>query len=156
MLEINIPSLGEFKFEYLVLDYNGTIAADGEIIPEIIPLLEKVSVNLEIYILTADTFGTAAQQCSNLNVKLHCLESSDHTNEKGTFVSNLGQSRVIAIGNGINDLQMLRVAQIGIGVIGQEGCAAGIFSHADIIVSDILDALELFVYPKRSIATLRR
>ncbi|MCG8638962.1 MAG: HAD hydrolase family protein, partial [Desulfobacterales bacterium] len=133
-----------------------TIAKDGKIIPEVTSLLDKISGIMDIYILTADTFGTATQQCSNLNVKLQCLESSDHTYEKCRFVTDLGSSRVIAVGNGNNDLEMLRVAQIGIGVIGQEGCAAGIYNHADIIVGDILNALRLLVYPQRLIATLRR
>jgi len=41
-------------------------------------------------------------------------------------------------------------------VIGPEGAAAKLFKYSDIVVNNILDALDLFLNNKRIIATLRK
>ena len=66
MLKINIPGREELLLNYLILDYNGTIAEDGEIIDSIRPRLAELSKELSIYVITADTHGTAAKKCEGL------------------------------------------------------------------------------------------
>ncbi|AZR73173.1 hypothetical protein BBF96_07105 [Anoxybacter fermentans] len=156
MIKVNIPERGTVELKYLVLDFNGTLALDGVIFPEVLPLLEEIAKKIKIYTLTADTFGTAREQTIHLPVILHTLKSNFHTREKGEFVKKLGEKNVIAIGNGKNDLEMLKRAEIGIGVLGDEGCATEIFQVADLIVPGIRQGLELLLYPKRLVATLRR
>jgi soluble P-type ATPase len=62
---------------------------------------------------------------------------------------------VLAIGNGANDAVMLREAALGIGVIGEEGCASSLIKEADLIVKSINDALGIVLHPERLVATLR-
>jgi len=50
---------------------------------------------------------------------------------------------------------MLQEANISIALMGDEGCYGKNFKNADIVCKNILDALELIIYPKRLIATLR-
>jgi soluble P-type ATPase len=83
------------------------------------------------------------------------LPPGDHVEAKAAFVRALGESRTIAIGNGSNDESMVRDAVVGIAVVGQEGAAARTVLAADIVVSDIRDALDLLLSPARLIATLR-
>lgn len=155
MLDISIND-EKLQFHTLVLDLNGTIALDGRIVPQISSLLQLLATEVKIYVLTADTFGTAQEQCATLPVLLHCLQSSDHTREKADFVRQLGQEHVVAIGNGNNDVEMLQAAKLSIGVLGPEGCAGSIFQVADVVVLGIQYALELLLKPKRCIATLRK
>ncbi|GAB6182941.1 hypothetical protein [Thermodesulfovibrio hydrogeniphilus] len=54
-----------------------------------------------------------------------------------------------------NDRKMLEVAKIGIVVCLNEGCAIDAIKSADILVTSPLDAFDLFLNPKRLIATLR-
>lgn len=61
MLNIQIPGRDALTLNHLILDYNGTIAEDGEIIGSIRPRLEALSEYLSIYVITADTHGTAAK-----------------------------------------------------------------------------------------------
>ena len=53
MLKINIPGREELTLSHLVLDYNGTIAEDGEIIEE---LLLKLKEQYTIVIVTHNLF----------------------------------------------------------------------------------------------------
>ena len=51
---------------------------------------------------------------------------------------------------------MLECAALGIAIMGPEGVAGITLQKADVVVPDIRSALELLLYPKRLIATLRR
>ncbi len=155
-MQLIISGSDPIELKYLLLDFNGTIAFDGQILPGVSSFLEEISKRLDIFVLTADTFGTALAQCLSLPVTLHCLKSEDHTDEKGAFVNQLGSEHVVAMGNGQNDVEMLKNSKIGIGIFGKEGCATSILKVADLIVPDICLGLELLIYQKRLIATLRK
>jgi soluble P-type ATPase len=62
---------------------------------------------------------------------------------------------VVAFGNGANDVGMLRLTTIGIAIITSEGVAPRALQAADVLVQSPIDALDLLLYPKRLIATLR-
>jgi soluble P-type ATPase len=59
------------------------------------------------------------------------------------------------MGNGNNDQIILKEACLGIAVLGDEGVSIPAIKNADIAVKDILDGLDLFLKPKRLIATLK-
>ncbi|WP_457593037.1 HAD family hydrolase [Hydrogenimonas sp.] len=153
---IEIPGYGRFLIEHIVCDYNGTIAKDGVLLPETIPLLKSLSATYRVHIVTADTFGSVEAQIAGLGVNLKILTSDDHTAEKRGFVEALGCERCAAIGNGNNDAQMLRSARIAVAVMGDEGCAAEALQSADILCRSGAEALALFANPKRMTATLRK
>jgi soluble P-type ATPase len=50
---------------------------------------------------------------------------------------------------------MLSAAALGIAIIQREGSAAETVASADVVSTNILDALELLHNPKRLVATLR-
>jgi hypothetical protein len=51
---------------------------------------------------------------------------------------------------------MLERAALGIAVLGPEGLALSCLQAADVVVPDILAALDLLLFPRRLVATLRR
>jgi soluble P-type ATPase len=55
MIELDIPGKGELGITNLVMDLNGTIATDGEIIEGVAERLHRLSSYLDIFIVTADT-----------------------------------------------------------------------------------------------------
>ncbi len=154
-MKIDIPNFKTLEIEHLVLDFNGTVAKDGILIEEIRPLLITLCKKLHIYIITADTFGTVLDQLKGLDIDVEILKSDNHTLEKQEFIKHLGNKNCVAIGNGNNDHLMLKEAALGIAILGDEGCSAKTLLISDLICKDIVDALELFIYPKRVIATLR-
>jgi P-type E1-E2 ATPase len=155
MLEITIPPRGSLRLEYLVLDVNGTIARDGELIPGVKERLGRLGELLEIWLVSADTQGTLATLALDLKVRVQRLQAGDEATQKAALVDELGPDQVVAIGNGANDAAMLRCATLGIAVLGGEGLAADCMAAADAIAPDIGAALDLLLRPRRLLATLR-
>ncbi|WNF22920.1 haloacid dehalogenase [Mesobacillus jeotgali] len=154
MLSLNIPGRGPFTIHHLVLDFNGTIAFNGELIPDVAERITLLSKKMGVHVITADTNGSVVGECSGLPANVHVLQSDDHTAEKGEFVSNL--DGVICMGNGANDEAMFEAADIAIAITGREGCATSTLLKSDLIIDDINDALDLLLNPNRLIATLRK
>jgi len=154
MLTIRIPGRDEFTVSHLILDYNGTIALDGKVIPEIIPQLEILSKDLDIYVITADTHGTAAKNCGSLPLDVRAFPTTRVGEIKAEEARRL-TGGVACIGNGFNDIQMSDVCDLSICVIGREGCCGALLSHADVVVTSIEDALDLLIKTDRLRATLR-
>ena len=81
-MRIEIPGYKTMDLKYLILDYNGTIAKDG-IIPESVKeRLKKLSGIYEIYVLTADTHGTARKICEGLPLKIQTFPGNEAAEEK--------------------------------------------------------------------------
>jgi P-type E1-E2 ATPase len=155
MIKIDIPGWGSIEIENLVLDLNGTIATDGKIPSEVKERINSLSDKVKIYILTADTQRTASEESSDMGVELVKVSEEGSTDVKLRVVASLDPTRTIAIGNGSNDHLILKEAALGIAVLGDEGISASAMKNADVIVKNISDALDLFLKPKRLIATLR-
>jgi len=155
MIEFNVPGHGDIQIEHLVLDYNGTLATDGHLLPDVSSFLLKISKLLSIHIITADTHGSVKEQLGKFPFEINILGTENQEVQKQAYIESLGTSTVIAIGNGLNDRLMLRDAEIGISVVNHEGAAMKTAMEADIICFSIIDALELVIFPKRMVATLR-
>lgn len=154
MLNIEIPGREPLALRHLVLDYNGTIAVDGHVLPELAAPLETLSRDLEIHVLTADTYGTAAAQCAGLRVQLRTFPRSGAGQCKEEIVRSLGGG-VVCLGNGFNDIPMFRCADLAIAVMLEEGVCAALLPWADVVVRSALDGLMLLLNPSRLRATLR-
>jgi soluble P-type ATPase len=48
MIEIDIPGRGELLL-FLVTDYNGTLACDGILLPEVIPLVKLLNPHTSFF-----------------------------------------------------------------------------------------------------------
>lgn len=154
MLKIQIPGRDELILNHLILDYNGTIAQDGEIIESIRPRLAELAEDLSIYVITADTHGTAAKKCEGLPLQVLTYPTTEVGRIKAEEAGKLSGG-VITIGNGYNDIQMSDVADLSICVIGKEGCCGALLMHCDVVVTSIDDALDLLLKTGRLRATLR-
>lgn len=155
MIEVDIPGYRVLQLEHLVLDHNGTLAVDGILKPGVKECLRKLSGELNIYVVTADTFGKAASQLEGVPCELTILPAGNQDVGKLEFIQQLGKERTVCMGNGRNDRLMLKEAALGVAVILEEGAAAGAISSADVVCAGIVPALELLLYPLRLTATLR-
>ncbi|GAA0177158.1 HAD hydrolase family protein [Clostridium sediminicola] len=155
-MEINIPGRGIIKIKNLLLDYNGTIACDGKVIPSVKEKIEAINrKGIRVHLVTADTNGTARNQCANMPIKIQIFDNSNAAKNKREIVEKLGVENCICIGNGFNDGQMFEACSISIIVIGVEGCSAKSLMKADIVCNKIEDAFDLILKPSRMIPTLR-
>ena len=102
--------------------------------------------------LTADTFGLAESSWAHLPVHVEIIKTG---HDKRKRIEELGVQSLVAIGNGRNDVEMVKAAAIGIAVIGPEGASGELLRCADVVTNSIDDALDLVAKPTRLKATLR-
>ncbi|MCK5794761.1 MAG: hypothetical protein KAH12_08635 [Anaerolineales bacterium] len=155
MIKIAIPGKGELDLKYVVFDVNGTLAVDGQLLPDVPELLDNLKEHLEIHLLTADTHGKQAEIDSILNLKADRIKTGDEARQKEAYVENLGPNNTIAIGQGANDSLMLKSAVIGICTLSAEGSALETLLGSDLVVPDIQSAIKILLNPTRLIASLR-
>ncbi|MGD6809648.1 MAG: HAD family hydrolase [Candidatus Bathyarchaeia archaeon] len=155
MFELDIPGFGMVKLDYLVTDYTGTLTLDGTLLLGVKEKIEAASKFLEVIILTADALGTAKTQLTNVPCRIQKVSGTNLDQQKEDFVKQLGTTKVVAIGNGVNDAKMLKIARVGIAVAGDEGCSVKALTSADVCVNNILDAFDLLFTPKRLLSTLQ-
>ncbi len=152
MIRIDIPGRGLIELQHAVFDVNGTLAIDGMPIPGVIDRLKALASLLSLHALTAGTHGNLPQLEQALGLPLRIISTGE---EKTSYVQQLGPANVIAFGNGMNDVGMLRLAAIGVAVLAGEGVAMGALQAADVLALGPIDAIELVLNPKRLVATLR-
>lgn len=155
MIETVIPNYKTIRLEHLVSDFNGTLACDGLLIEGVRERLNALSAHLAIHVLTADTFGKAANQLKGVRCKLSILPIENQDIGKSDYVRRLGCDKTCCMGNGRNDRIMLKESALGIAVILEEGASAETLASADIVCTSIVSALDLLSNPLRLVATLR-
>ncbi|MDY0331700.1 MAG: hypothetical protein RBR52_14575 [Thiomonas sp.] len=152
-LSVAIPGASRLSLRHLLLDFNGTLACNGALIDGVAERLRALSQVLEVEVLTGDTYGTVAQTLAGLPVRYSIvLTGADKT---ARVLALQGAGGVAAVGNGRNDVDMLRAATLGIAVLGPECTHALTLTAAQLVAPGILAALDLFLQPQRLIAALR-
>ena len=121
MLNIDIPDYGQLQLEHLVLDYNGTLACDGNLLAGVAERLRTLSTRLNIHVLTADTFGSVKSELTGLPCQTAILPPGNQDNGKLNYVEQLNPATCVCIGNGRNDRLMLKAAALGVAVLQEEG-----------------------------------
>ena len=156
MIEITIPGRGNYTIKNLVLDLNGTIAIDGNIIGGVKEKVAMLSQKLDIFLVTADTNKNAERLVRDLPVTLYTIKETEENDQKLRVVLKQGKNNTVSIGNGCNDVSMLKESAIGICIVEGEGASAEAMMASDMVVATINDALDLLLKPHRLRATLRR
>ena len=155
MIEINIPGRCNLELNNIIFDYNGTIAVDGVISEYVKEMLIKLSNDLNVYIITADTYGNVRFQCKGLPVNIETFPEGNATLYKKEFLEKIGCECTIAVGNGLNDVEMLKKAALSISLIGDEGCSSQAVINSHITCKNINDVFEMVLKKNRIRATLR-
>ena len=155
MIEIDIPGFGLLQLEHLVSDFSGTLSVDGNLVEGVAERLNSLADKLQIHVLTADTHGKVKTAIDGINCSLDILEPKYQDFQKEKYILKLGARGVAAIGNGTNDKLMLKTSRLGIAVCLSEGTSFEAARSANVLVTSILDGLDLLLSPNRLIATLR-
>lgn len=154
MIKVDIPGVRSYALEHAVFDVNGTLAVDGTLVAGVDMLLARLSQQIKIHMLTADTHGQ--QTLIDQQLGLQATIITRGALEKASIVKALGGENVIAIGNGANDAAMFAAAGLAVAILGEEGLAVATLQAADVVVSRPKDAIRLLLHPDRLRATLRR
>ena len=154
MIVIEIPGREPLRIDHVVLDYNGTVAADGMLLEGVGERINRLKEQVCVYVLTADTYGTVTRQCEPLGVTVRTFPREGAAGCKEEIVKGL-EGGVACLGNGFNDIQMFDAARLSIAVLEQEGMCAALLGHASVLLNSIQDGLDLLLKPDRLRATLR-
>jgi len=158
MISCQIPGRDTLELSHLVCDVNGTLTHDGNLIPGVAEAFEQLKDQVNIHLVSADTYGRLSElerALAGSVEKFIRLKAGSEAEQKFEYLETL-QGGLAAIGQGTNDRLMLKEADLGICVMSSEGSAVETLLNADIVVPDILTALELLLNPTRLKATLRQ
>lgn len=155
MIRVDIPGRESLQLRHLVFDFNGTIAVDGRIVEHIKKQLVELSKVIDIYVITADTYGLAQEECKKLDLQVITVPTGCAGIHKRELVKKLGSKLTAVIGNGFNDIDMFKEAKLSVAVIEGEGACSKLIINSDIVTRSIDDALNLFLKSNHIKANLR-
>jgi len=155
MIEIKVPGGKAYSIENIVFDYNGTIAANGKVCDIVKEKILRLCNLANVYVLTADTYGSASEECRDLGLTLKTFPKNNCGDFKAEIVEELGKDKTVCFGNGNNDIKMFKKSSLAIAVLESEGMCAKLLAEADILVKSIEDGIDLLLNTTALIATLR-
>jgi soluble P-type ATPase len=154
MISIQRPGQPPIDIEYLLIDYEGTLAMDGRVHPKAKDKINLLAKRISVYILTKGEREKIEERLRKLKAEILFFTEGDASREKLDLLRKLGPERTVAIGNGVDDAPMLEEAGFSICVIGREGASGETLKRADLVVTDILNGLDFLLKPLRQKATL--
>ena len=152
---LNIPGREEIDVTHVILDFNGTIAVDGQLIKGVADKINTLSHLLNFVIVTADTYGTVEKELGDVNCDIVNLSNSVKFNSKLDVLISLGKEQTMCVGNGFNDRIVLKECVLGVAVLQAEGLSTQALIASDFVCNSILDVFACFENTNRIKATLR-
>ena len=154
MILIQRPGQEPLEIEFIVMDFEGTLATDQRVHPKAKDKINLLSKRAKIYIFTTGEKERASDVLRKVKAEVIYLTEGEASQGKMNLLLQLGAHRAVAIGNGMDDLAMIEQSGLGIGVMNKEGTMAEVIGKADLVFMNILDALDFLLKPLRQKATL--
>jgi P-type E1-E2 ATPase len=156
MISIERPGQSNLEIEFILVDFDGTLASDRRVHPKAKDKINLLSKRSKIYILTKEEKESAEEILKRVKAETIYLKEGEASQQKLDLLRQLGAARTVAIGNGVDDVPMIEEAGLGIAVMGKEGTSSETMKKADLVFMNILDALDFLLKPLRQKATLSK
>lgn len=154
MITIQRPGQEPLEIDFILIDFEGTLASDRRVHPKAKDKINLLSKRTKIYILTKEEKERVEGVLKKVKAEITYLTEGESSQKKLDLLRQLGAGRTVAIGNGVDDGLMIGEAGLGLCVVGKEGASSEAVKNADIVFTDILDALDFLLKPPRQRATL--
>ncbi len=154
MILIERPGLTPLEIEFVLVDFDGTLAIDRRVHPKAKDKINLLSKRTDLYVLTTQKKELIEERLRKVKAEFVYFTEGDSSRRKLDLLRQLGPTRCVAIGNGMDDAAMIEEAGIGICVIGKEGSSGEAVKNADLVFTDILDAFDFLLKPLLQKATL--
>ena len=152
-MKYSIPGQSNFEINTLILDLNGTLSVGGVIPEGVKERLDTVkNMGFNVLFFTGNTRNDADKLASELSIGWKLAKTAE---DKKDLALEIGAETCASIGNGLIDLELTKVARLGIVTLQAEGVHIQTLLVADIVVPSVNDALDLFIDPNRLTATMR-
>jgi soluble P-type ATPase len=154
MIFIQRPGQINLEIDFILIDFEGTLASDRRVHPKAKDKINLLSKRTKIYILTKGEKESVEEALKNVKAEIVYLDEGKSSPQKVDLLRQRGVSRTVTIGNGADDAPMMEEAGFSICVIGKEGTLSEAMNKADVVFLNILDALDFLLKPLRQKATL--
>jgi soluble P-type ATPase len=154
MISIERPGQSNLEIEFILVDFEGTLASDRRVHPKAKDKINLVSKRTKIYVLTKEEKERVEEALRKVKAEIIYLTEGESSQKKLDLLRQLGATRTVAIGNGVDDVPMIEEAGLGVCVLGKEGISSEAMKKADVVFMNILDALDFLLKPLRQKATL--
>ena len=154
MITIHRPGQEPLEIEFVLIDFEGTLASDRRVHPKAKDKINLLSKRTKIYILTKGEKEVVEETLRRVKAEIVYSMEGETSRQKLDLLRQLGPTRTVAIGNGVDDAPMIEEAGFSICVMGKEGTSVEAMMKADVVVSNALDALDFLLKPLRQKATL--
>lgn len=155
-IKLTVQGRAPLVLNRVLMDFNGTLAKDGQLVTGVASRLHALSRELSLHVLTGDLHGSARQALSAISCTVDIVSPENQAIAKAQVLDQFGTAGSVVIGNGLNDVMILRNATLSIAVDNGEGLAVEAMMAADIVCHGIVPTLDLLLNPSRLVGTLRR
>ena len=154
MIVIQRPGQDPLEIESILIDFEGTLASDGRVHPKAKNKINLLSKRVRIFIAAKGEKERVGEALRKVKAEIVYLTEGEASRRKTDLLHEIGPTGAVVIGNGVDDTQVIEEAALGICVIGKEGAWGETIKRADVVVPNILDALDFLLKPLRQKATL--
>lgn len=154
MIPIQRPGQDPIEIEFILIDFEGTLALDRRVHPKAKDKINLLSKRTRIYIMAKAEKEIVEEKLKKVKAEILFTAEGETSKRKLQLLHELGASKTVAIGNGMDDVPMLEEAALGICVMGKEGTSSEAFKKSCVVFSNILDALDFLLKPLHQKATL--
>jgi soluble P-type ATPase len=150
----DIPGHDRLDINTIILDLNGTLSVGGTVpkgVKERLNILK--AKGFAIVFFTGNTRNDANELAASLGIE---WKLANNATDKRDLATGLHPETCASIGNGLIDLELMKVVKLRIVTLQAEGVHIQTMLNSDIVIPTINDALDLFIDEQRLIATLRK
>ena len=153
-MQYTIPGHDELTIETIILDLNGTLSVGGTVPEGVKERLDALKQKgFKIIFFTGNTRNDANELAANLGIDWNLAKNAQ---DKRDAALELNPETCASVGNGLIDLELMKVVKLRIVTLQAEGVHVQTLLQSDIVIPSIIDALDLFIDEQRLIATLRK
>lgn len=154
MITIHRPGQGDLEIEFILIDFEGTLASDRRVHPKAKDKINLLSKRTKIYILTKEEKERVEETLKKVKAEIIYLNEGESLQKKLDLLRRVGAARTVAVGNGVDDAPVLEESGLGLCILGKEGSSSEAMKKSDLVFMNILDALDFLLKPLRQNATL--
>jgi soluble P-type ATPase len=154
MITVQRPGQSNLEIEFILIDFEGTLASDRRVHPKAKDKINLLSKRTKIYILTKEEKERVEEVLRKVKAEIVYLTEGESSQKKLDLLHQLGPARTVAVGNGVDDVSMIEEAGLGVCVLGKEGTSSEAMKKTDVVFTNILDALDFLLKPLRQKASL--
>src|SRR5208337_2859845 len=103
MISIERPGQNNLEIEFILIDFEGTLASDRRVHPKAKDKINLLSKRTKIYILTAEEKERVEEVLRKVKAEIIYLTQGESSQKKLDLLRRLGPNRTVAIGNGMDD-----------------------------------------------------